>query len=172
MLCEKCGQNDATVKILQIENGKKTELHLCAECAQGYTGFSLGFDLQNILSSMFQHGSLAGKIGQTQSVKQCSVCGSTIADIQKKGRLGCSACYQVFQAELDPVLKKLHGSISHTGKVPARTHPRARTGRKIEAIRNKLEECIRSENYEQAAKYRDEIRHLEQNLAEEGSTRG
>ena len=51
MLCDKCGQNEATVKFVQIENNKKTELHLCRDCAQGYTSFSPGFDLQQLLSS-------------------------------------------------------------------------------------------------------------------------
>lgn len=164
MLCERCGKNEANVKIVQIENDKKTELHLCHECAKDYPGFNLGFDLENILSSMFQHVTLAGKIGQIKDAKQCTTCGSTLADIQKKGRLGCSACYQVFQDELNPIFRRLHGSISHTGKIPARTYPRARKGRDIEAFRKRLEECIRQENYEQAAVYRDEIRRLEQEL--------
>lgn len=167
MLCEKCGKNEANVKIVQIENNKRTELHLCQECAQDHPGFSLGFDLENILSSMFQHGALAGKIGQAKSLKQCSTCGSTLTDIQKKGRLGCSDCYQVFRDELHPVFRRLHGSTGHTGKVPARTHPKARKGRKIESLRRRLEECIRLEKYEQAAVYRDEIRRLELELAGE-----
>ena len=54
MLCEKCGKNEASVKIVQIENNKKTELHLCRDCAQDYPGFSPSFDLESILSSMFQ----------------------------------------------------------------------------------------------------------------------
>lgn len=172
MLCEKCGKKEANVKIVQIENDKKTELHLCQECAQGHPGFNLGFDLENILSSMFQHGALAGKIDQAQGLKQCSTCGSTLSDIQKKGRLGCSACYQIFQDELNPVFRRLHGSIIHTGKVPARTHPGARKGREIEAFRKRLEECIRVENYEQAAVYRDEIRRLEMEMTGEGLANG
>lgn len=172
MLCEKCGKNEANVKIVQIENDKKTELHLCQECAQGHPGFSLGFDLGNILSSMFQHGGLAGKIGRAKSLKQCSTCGFTLGDIQKTGRLGCGACYGVFQEELDPVLRRLHGSINHTGKVPARTHPKARMGREIETFQKRLEECIRVEDYEQAAVYRDEIRRLQTELGEEGQANG
>lgn len=165
MLCDKCGQHEANVKFVQIENNKKTELHLCQSCAQGYTNFTIGFDLQNLLSSMFQLGTPAQKLGQSQHLKKCSTCGLSILDIQKRGRLGCSTCYEVFRDELGPVLRRLHGSSLHTGKVPARGYPKVRVSRKIEELRRRLEECVRTENYEQAATYRDELRILEHELA-------
>lgn len=165
MFCEKCGQNEATVKFVKIENDNKTELHLCQSCAQGYTNFSLGFDLQNILSSMFQHGPFASKTYPTPEGKRCPTCGLTLLDVQKNGRLGCSACYEVFENELNPVLRRLHGSVKHTGKVPVRSYPKAWVGRQIEEIRRQLDECVRTEDFEQAAVYRDQIRQLEQKLA-------
>lgn len=169
MLCEKCGQHEANVKFVQIENNDRTELHLCQNCAQGYTGFSIGFDLQHLLSSMFQPGILGAKLAQSQGMKECTTCGRTLADVQKNGRLGCSTCYDIFKDELNPVLRRLHGSTSHTGKVPARSYPKVRVTRQIEEARKHLEECIRLENYEQAAHYRDEIRLLEQELARGGT---
>lgn len=33
MLCQMCKREDAVVHITKIENGKRTELHLCAVCA-------------------------------------------------------------------------------------------------------------------------------------------
>lgn len=165
MLCDRCGQHEATVKFVQIENNNKTELHLCQNCAQGYTNFSTGFDLQHLLSSMFQSGKLGQKFGQGQSLKKCPTCGRTIADVQKTGRLGCNSCYEVFHDELNSVLRRLHGSSTHTGKVPARGYPKARVGRQIEDLRRRLQECVRQENYEQAAKYRDELRVLEGQVA-------
>lgn len=41
-------------------------------------------------------------------------------------------------------------------------------GREIETFQKRLEECIRVEDYEQAAVYRDEIRRLQTELREEG----
>lgn len=165
MLCDKCGQHEATVKFVQIENNHRTELHLCQNCAQGYTNFSTGFDLQHLLSSMFQPGSLGQKFGQSQTMKRCPTCNRTIADVQKSGRLGCSTCYEVFHDELNPVLRRLHGSSTHTGKVPARGYPKVRVSRQIEDVRRRLQECVQQENYEQAAKYRDELRLLERQIA-------
>ncbi len=164
MLCEKCGEHEATVKFVQIENNHKTELHLCQNCAQGYTNFTTGFDLQHLLSGMFQSSKLGQKLGQSQDLKKCPTCARTIGDVQKTGRLGCSSCYEVFHEELDTVLRRLHGSSTHTGKVPARGYPKARVERHIEDLRRRLQECVRQENYEQAAKYRDELRLLEKQV--------
>lgn len=165
MLCDKCGQNEATVKFVQIENNKKTELHLCRDCAQGYPSFTPGFDLQQLLSSLFQSAFLGQKSAPSVAAKHCPTCGRNIADIQKTGRLGCGSCYQVFQEELNPVLRRLHGSGNHTGKVPARAFPKVHAARQIEELRRRLEECVRLEKYEEAAKYRDELRLLEKQLA-------
>lgn len=165
MLCDKCGQNEATVKFVQIENNHKTELHLCKSCAQGHPGFSTGFDLQHLLSTMFQSTAFSQKAAPGLPARKCPVCGRSIVDIQKTGRLGCGNCYEVFEDELAPVLRRLHGSNTHTGKVPARTFPKARISRQMEDLRRKLQECVRQENYEQAAKYRDELRMLEKQLS-------
>lgn len=34
MLCDSCKKADAVVHLTKIENGKRTELHLCAACAK------------------------------------------------------------------------------------------------------------------------------------------
>ena len=33
MLCEICGENEATFHFSEVVNGNKTEHHLCSECA-------------------------------------------------------------------------------------------------------------------------------------------
>ena len=50
MLCDKCGANEAVVHRIMVINGKKTEQHLCGECAKGVCecicteGFHICFD--------------------------------------------------------------------------------------------------------------------------------
>ena len=34
MLCEICGENEATFHYSEVVNGNKTEHHLCSECAK------------------------------------------------------------------------------------------------------------------------------------------
>ena len=107
MLCDKCGQHAATVKFVQIENDHKTELHLCQSCAQGYTNFSTGFDLQHLLPSMFQAGKLGQKLKQGPAVKTCSMRRSLL-DIQRQVDW-VQRCYQVFRM-LNPKAQ-VHGSV-------------------------------------------------------------
>ena len=164
MLCERCGENTATVKFVQIENNNKTELHLCQSCAQGTRTLAQDLICGTCCQGCSNREPLLA-LSPSRPVKKCPTCGRTILDVQKTGRLGCGSCYEVFYDELNPVLRRLHGSSTHTGKVPARGYPKARISRQIEDLRGRLQECVRQENYEQAAKYRDELRQLEKQLA-------
>src|SRR5690554_182324 len=106
MLCDKCGQKQADVRFVQIENGKKTEVNLCQSCAQEYSGFASSFNLQNILASMLDFSQPWGGVKE-QVGKRCETCQSSLADIQKRGQLGCSDCYAVFQPEVDSLLRRI-----------------------------------------------------------------
>jgi protein arginine kinase activator len=166
MLCEKCGQNQASVRIVQVENGQKSEVNLCQACAQGFgAGFAAGFDLQNILANMFDLPKVWGAVSAPDQ-RRCPTCKSSLVDIQKRAQLGCSECYTVFENELDALLRRIHSTNRHVGKIPATGYAKVRMQRQIEDLRRKMEECVRSERFEEAAEYRDEVRRLEKQLAE------
>ena len=80
---------------------------------------------------------------------------------------GCENCYKVFANKLDIVLKKLHGNNRHVGKklilTPEKRVVTTRKKRKnkIDELKEKLQECIKNEEYEKAAIIRDEIKKLE-----------
>lgn len=56
MLCQSCGQNQATTHIKTIINGELAEVNLCRECAQklGYNSFfgNFGMDFDKFLGSL------------------------------------------------------------------------------------------------------------------------
>ncbi len=165
MLCEKCGQNPATVRFIKVENGHKTEVNLCQACAQGYSsGFAAGFNLQNILANMFDLPKVWGTVSPPDQ-RRCPTCHSSLADIQQRAQLGCSDCYTVFQGEVDTILRRIHSTTQHVGKVPATGYTKIRLQRRIEEKRRQMEECVRMEQFEQAAILRDEVRELEKRLA-------
>lgn len=166
MLCEQCKQRSATVHITKVINNQKTEKHLCEVCAKG-SGNELGFffepkfSFHNLLA-----GLLEGEAGilnaPTADLKEkCSFCGLTFPDFRQIGRLGCSDCYAGFSSNLDPLLRRIHGSTVHTGKVPKRAGGQIRVKKEIEMLRKKLQEAVQREAYEEAAKIRDEIRAKE-----------
>jgi protein arginine kinase activator len=170
MLCEKCGQNQATVRFVKVENGHKTEVNLCQSCAQGYSsGFAAGFNIQNILANLFDAPQVWVKVAPPDQ-RRCPTCGSSLGDIQKRAQLGCSDCYTIFQPEIDGILRRIHSTNQHVGKIPVTGYTKFRIQREIEDKRRELEECVRAERFEKAAELRDQVRELERLLAAEGES--
>lgn len=167
MLCENCKKNEATTHIKTVINGKVTSKNLCSYCAAklGYNHF--GHDsLANMLASVFSDMESDGL-----PEKRCNCCHSRFSDIAETGRVGCAECYKTFKDELMPYIKRLHGSTSHVGKKPSIVSSagtlvsveKAVTGiqrNRVDVLREELKNCIEREEYEKAAKLRDEIRDL------------
>lgn len=164
MYCENCEKNIATTYIKRVINGVSTEKKLCATCASkyGYSQFKSN-TFANILSSML--GEYDG--GAVKNIKKCECCGATFNDIAKLGKVGCGECYKTFQEELLPYLKRLHGNVKHVGKMPnASPLSISTTKDRINALRGQLNIHIKNEEFEQAAKVRDEIKELEERVNE------
>lgn len=170
MLCQNCQQRPATVHLTKIINFAKTEMHLCEVCAKAAGNelgiiFGTNFTFQNLIAGLLGDSSL--ELEQQPSIGKglsCPNCGLTFSDFKNTGLLGCGECYRHFKTGLDPLLKKIHGSITHTGKVPRRTGGKVRIKKEIQDLRNQLQQAIQKENYEQAANLRDKIRQLEKEL--------
>jgi len=117
----------------------------------------------------------------------CPHCGMTIPEIAKLGRLGCPHCYEFFRQELDAVLRHAHlGRTRHVGKVPKHwkdqkeareaqaqeeaiqkqlhVDPRPLIEEQIRRLGEKMEECIKREQYEIAGQLRDAIKSLRAQL--------
>ncbi len=158
MLCEKCGKNNATTHIKTVINGVVKEANLCESCAAaiGYSSLS-----HNSLAGML--ASMLGEAAETHMTtqKRCPVCNSSFSDIAHSGKVGCAECYKVFESELFPYIKRVHGSTHHAGKVPNGAPlivlPKEDT---VESLRLELNRLIAEENYEQAAVIRDKIKKL------------
>lgn len=163
MLCERCNMQNATVHLQQTFNGGKTDIYLCANCAgENELGISFGNLFQGFLESFF--GSQANltfeKKGETaeHSSLKCDSCGLTYDSFKKTSKLGCSSCYTAFKKELEYIIKNIQGSNVHEGKFPKRSGQEFIQKREIERLRLKLKNAIEGEEYEAAAKIRDEIR--------------
>lgn len=155
MQCDKCGKHQATVHIETVVNGVKKQRNLCSECAKEENAFhGFTFNIGDILSEMF-----AGAEQPVHSMAKCSKCGMTVSDFERIGKLGCANCYKDLRQEIMPVLKRIHGSTHHSGFMPEETD---KTRLAIQGLKARLSEAILQENFEEAAKLRDEIRALEE----------
>lgn len=150
MLCEKCGTNLASLHLSQNINGKKAEIHVCKNCAEqmGYLG------ADNIFSTDFFNLLTPNIAGHAR----CPGCGETYEEYKATKRIGCQQCYSHFAGFLEPVLKRVHGSALHTGKLPKKVSGALRQKRELEHLRRQLQEAIQNENFEEAARLRDKIR--------------
>ncbi len=173
MRCQECGERAATVHVTRIINGQKQEDFLCEICAREKGELGLLVD-PKFLMHQFLAGILGGgENGQASAQTEvaggeCAACGMTYQEFSKGGRLGCPACYQHFADNLEPLLKRIHGSAVHTGKVPVRSGGTIRIKREIAELRRQLAVKVDREEFEVAAELRDRIREMENKLRQGG----
>ena len=161
MLCDICKKNEATVHLTQIVEGKMLKVDLCDTCSKAKgVQESAGFSLADLLVGL----GAAEEMKTEAPGARCSVCGFTQADFKKTGRLGCSACWDAFEPGLASLLKAMHKSDRHVGKVPSKAAHTIVIGEKIKELADELEKAIAAEKYEDAAHIRDRIRDLESKL--------
>jgi protein arginine kinase activator len=169
MQCQRCGERPAVIHVTTIVDNEQTEQHLCEACAvaQGIqTEAALSkFPVGDFLASL---GSGAGAaMPTTDGDQRCPVCGATPQEFRESGRLGCSACYDAFAAPLRSLLRRIHGSSRHVGEpytspvgadAASQGHGAAV---EVTALREQLQRAVDAENFELAARLRDEIRERE-----------
>ena len=157
MLCEECNVRPAEVTITTVIGGEKTVRHLCRECMKKYQNGDISSLMAAILSSMTPQ-----KKESTDADTACPNCGMHISQFRKSGVLGCAECYQAFKEELRPLFTRIQGRTQHAGRRPPSSPEEQERIRKMEELRKKLEDAVQAEEYEMAARYRDELKELQQ----------
>ncbi len=159
MLCQNCQQKAANVHFTQITNNNKVDIYLCEQCANeiSHSEFVSPFGFNDLISGLF-----GTHIKQEAPVTlKCKNCGMEYEEFLKSSRVGCAQCYQAFQEKLDPIIKRLHGNAEHHGKVPVRVSSNVSIPDEIEKLKKLLNESVKKEQYEEAARIRDRIKALE-----------
>lgn len=183
MKCENCGNHEANVKYTQIINGDKKQMFLCEECSQklgiGNMSFNMPIDFSSFLGDFFDDmhetsfiPSLSGQIEL-----KCKQCGLDFDEFLHTGKFGCSNCYDEFESMIDPILKNIHGSNRHIGRLgnviegnnvsnddkvsSSMDKKQSEQESKIDKLKADLKQAIKEEKYEDAANLRDEIKKLE-----------
>jgi protein arginine kinase activator len=160
--CKICGIRPATIHYTEIVNNKMVTLDLCIECAeekgievQKSTAYGLGDLVAELIDGTVKDET--AKIGRVR----CPECGYDYSDFRNIGRFGCPECYRSFEAQLNPLLRHIHGGTQHTGKTPVRLGGKSASRQKALQLKEELARAIDRENYERAAELRDEIRRLD-----------
>ena len=192
-MCQNCGKHEANVRYTQIINGVKKEMALCEECSNKlgietdmHFDFNMPIDIPSFLGPIlgdYEHTEFMPSFIPTKQL-QCDHCHMTYDELIESGTFGCSNCYETFSDRIDSILKNLQGSNRHVGrkasgwetkeekvvkkeptnkKKQVKTENQTRGKVKVEELKEKLEQAVKEERYEDAAKLRDEIKKQEEN---------
>jgi protein arginine kinase activator len=155
MECQDCGERDAELQVTAIVDGEMRTLHLCGQCAadRGAPGLSATAPLADFLAQLGP---------DAPGGDPCPYCGIAEPEFRQSGRLGCSQCYAHFEPQLRSLLRRLHGSPQHVGKLymSAGSEAGDRVA-KLSAMRRRLKRAIETEDFELAAELRDRIHEAE-----------
>ena len=164
MKCDNCNKQ-ATVHLTELKSGKKIEKHLCEQCAAQNEGLPVKshMPINELLTNfVMAHSGLAEA---KEAGTACEHCGMSWSDFRQGGLLGCAHDYQLFERDLTPLLQRAHeNNTHHIGKVPARRGgsgvPMKRSV-DVAKLRKELQKAVEAEDYERAAKLRDQIKQAE-----------
>jgi len=160
MVCQRCKKRQATVHLTEIVKSEKREKHLCEKCAadEGVT-VKQHVPLNELLSNF-----LVAQAGAQQMADiSCPECGMTFIEYRNHGLLGCPRDYDVFEKALAPMIERAHeGGTNHVGKTPKQHgSDGANQERDLQRLRKELNAAVQREDYEKAAKLRDQLQELE-----------
>ncbi len=160
-LCQNCNKAPATVHLLDIvpPDGEKRERHLCERCAseEGLTS-QQHESINQILNTFIKKAS--GTKESTDLV--CPQCGMTFREFRSQGLLGCPNDYTVFEKVLSPLIERAHeGATHHVGRSPNAGNIAPTKHSRLAKLRRDMKEAIEIEDYETAARLRDQVQELE-----------
>jgi len=156
--CEKCGK-PATVLLTDITDGKLVEKQLCQSCAAAEGVFVKSqMSLSELLEDFVMHTS--GE--QENAALACDVCGLTFGEFRQQKLLGCPHDYDAFERAMLPLIEGAQdGASQHVGKVPHRGGGEQKKHHALLRLRAELKKAVAAEDYEKAARIRDQIKELE-----------
>jgi len=160
MTCQLCKQREATVHLTQIVESEMKKVDICDQCAkEKQLNNPTTFELADLLLGLGAGKELEkGDDDAGKTEVRCPNCGFGQADFKKSARLGCSECYEVFAEGLAAMLKGMHKGTQHRGKVPPKVQRVVEAGALITRLEKQLRTAVAAENFEAAARIRDEIR--------------
>lgn len=173
MICQSCQKNLASVHITEIVesadkggNGKAEhkevhEQHLCEVCAAS-VDLPHASAMKKSAADIWKLLQMSAQQTKRRGGPACPDCGMSLDEFRKKGRLGCARDYEVFKTHIGDLLERVHGARLHVGRVPGTSEADSVRSQRLTTLRQQLEQAIRSEAYESAARLRDEIRALDQ----------
>lgn len=157
--CQFCGA-PSTIHLTDIQDNNRREMHLCERCGVEHDLIPSPASAQLNLPALLQlllvevPAATKAKPAPDYSALTCPDCGLKYAQFRVAGRFGCAGDYDAFREPLLTLLERIHRGLDHAGKAP-RSRREAMHHKELES---RLAAAIAAENYELAARIRDELR--------------
>jgi protein arginine kinase activator len=150
--------NPKEITVTNIEVNKATHMYLCKECGADY----LQMPADNIVSKTTQMSTTPnGIVHKTKTTNEspemiapCPECGATLNDILTSQKISCPNCYK-FHKHLNVVMTQIEPN-----EVPSENDNTHEIDDHVQELEKQMRKAIKEENYEEAAKIRDEIRKI------------
>lgn len=162
MLCKSCLKNPASIKFTEVVDGKAIQHYLCPECYKALQETPSGFSFS--VPSPTVHGMDIEKTDPSAGRKghaRCPGCGAMASQLLESAEAGCPSCFTTFNKEINTLLEGLQLGAVHRGKIFKCDNERLRHSKNMQEKRVLLRQMIQEENYEEAARLRDEITRME-----------
>lgn len=172
MKCEECHERNAEIVLTSVVDDDSVVVHVCRACAE-----RRGLDIQALSeerSEAFMQQDAPGTDEEPEETElRCPSCGLTYAKFKERYRLGCADCYEAFRDRLTKLMRKVQGAQEHTGKrfVAADADNLDETQKPaswtVDLLKRRLAAAIEREEFEEAARLRDQIEDFRKAHAEE-----
>jgi protein arginine kinase activator len=94
----------------------------------------------------------------SHNARECRYCHLKFSEFEATGLLGCPACYDEFQEDIERILALRPGHAVHTGKRFAGKIDAAAGNTDVKQLNKELADAVKREAFELAARIRDTIR--------------
>ena len=170
MLCDKCKKNVATFHKSIFINGKGYETHLCSDCASlmnfDEINFNTDIDVEfdafdrlekEIFKDFLEDDFFTPTMLLEKNNKKCPECNSSFNDFLRRGKLGCSQCYDVFQEEIRDMLENMDNPTDFNLDIGSEIK---KSTSEIDKLNEEFNKAIEEERYEDAGEIKKKINKL------------
>lgn len=142
MLCENCGQKNATSIYMSPKESKLK--YFCGVC---YRQINNENDLENFAYMASAEVKIEAK---------CLCCGISFEEVEKKGLFGCEECYKTFKEFITKKFLPNFKEQKYLGKKPNAFYIR----QEIKNLEQLIESCLKNGNFQKATIYGRELEKL------------
>ena len=168
MNCNICRKEKAVLHITEQIGGEFEKISICKKCNEELRIIEKCLEdndnkLFSVLPKLPNRKSVSIKkvVKKKNYKKICNVCGYSLNDFLITKNVACPKCYNSFGDFVGKIVKKIHSSNKHIGKIANINLSNEDIEKEISKHRDNMELLKKMEKYEEANKLKNRIKNLE-----------